>query len=1327
VNTFFRKAALSFALASLMVMTSFVVLGSAPTAAEQAAVNGDVARSVGYVGGSKIDSGLMKDLAESDGPFEVYVVVSDKEMVNELLVSKGLSPIKAKEFPGIQLTSLMTLDKETVLALANSDAVTSILAYEKPMVDSYRVDLAKEETAAIAALLPEDIDVDEVHGAVAAWEDGYTGETILLADIDDGFDMAHPDLQGQQARYEFGTYAGWPICYDDYAANQWASGSIGGGVVDTSTEVAVKNSKYVKFDGTKYLIKGLTDADGNALSSQSGVVHMGYSPDWTLELLWGGSIAVLVVDSQVAGVYDTVYVDVTRDFDFTNDKACVMGDEISYFDAYDASTGKSDFSAWNAGDGYADYSGGMVYWISDGVNVYPASDWTYGADFVADSGDAVAFMGAYAGTHGTMTSSAALANGYTYGGQLEGMAPGAKLIAIPFTGSTVNAWLFAQYGVDGILGTGDEADIVTNSYGWSDTTVAAGYQLIDMIATTISMSGPTLWFWSSGNGGPGYGTVHSVTDYTSVHVGAGTTMQYRGIMGYEPAGNAQWGDVAPFSNSGPGRNGKLNSEIIASGMYSMEPAPLNYDPSMSVMVNEAIGNGYRHSQLGSGTSHATPTAAGGAALGYQAYKLANEGAMPAKDYAKAVLLAAADDMHFDPFKQGTGWLNAKTFTDAMSGAAGVVSTTQGALFTGGVVYPGDVYGQSYEMFPNFMLPGQEAVQGVTSSNFGTEDADVVVSPEILLKTGSDTLNFVTKPRSDIFVDITAYVPADTDLLEVTMYIPYEQTDPEQDYVQNVEYWLELHDWADLNGNGAVGKTTGNWELFRYSVDGSQCNANQIMLKDPIERTTDGLIVRIRAIAPMMGIEVSLQLDYYELDEFPWAEVRAAGTEEWSSSLTATVPAGGQLAWELLVSVPDDAYVGSYGAAVYIDDGERIQCLPIVIHVPAQSYEFEFGGESYFDTPYNNEVTGVTDKFWRFEVGDWRIFWSLPTEMPDPNAYLMACVEWTDLPTDINIHVLAPVATDPESEWQGVFDDPYGPGYYETGIASSDERYMGAGIFGSWTNTGGPKEAIAAPLGAYETAVGSPAPFAIVTRCPLISGDAPTETLQGYTKMIVLNGLEPSAVELELDISDGDPLTGSIPAWFDVTIDGEIAASGGSEDPTKSYQWDSVPIYQGVLGSDFESDLANADYTMPIYVESAAVLKVSVWEVSDCPDIDMGVWYDANEDGIASLNEPYWYVGAGGSDESLTLRDVADGTYLVKVLGYTVVGNPGYFGLNVQIGVEGTYITATGIAPLVSSGLYSFSIDYGMPAIPGTYVGAATFGFLGSSSMFRIEVLITVVE
>ncbi|TFG70168.1 MAG: hypothetical protein E4H25_02905, partial [Methanomassiliicoccus sp.] len=221
MNTFFRKATLSFALASLMVMTSFVVLGSAPTAGEQAAVNGDVARSVGYVGGSKIDSGLIKDLAESDGPFEVYVIVSDKEMVNELLVSKGLSPIKAKEFPGIQLTSLMTLDKETVLALADSDAVTSILAYEKPMVDSYRVDLAKEDVADVAAPLPEDIDVDEVHGAVAAWEDGYTGETILLADIDDGFDMAHPDLQGQQARYEFGTYAGWPICYDDYAANQW--------------------------------------------------------------------------------------------------------------------------------------------------------------------------------------------------------------------------------------------------------------------------------------------------------------------------------------------------------------------------------------------------------------------------------------------------------------------------------------------------------------------------------------------------------------------------------------------------------------------------------------------------------------------------------------------------------------------------------------------------------------------------------------------------------------------------------------------------------------------------------------------------------------------------------------------------------------------------------------------------------------------------------------------------------------------------------------------------------------------------------------------------
>jgi hypothetical protein len=329
-----------------------------------------------------------------------------------------------------------------------------------------------------------------------------------------------------------------------------------------------------------------------------------------------------------------------------------------------------------------------------------------------------------------------------------------------------------------------------------------------------------------------------------------------------------------------------------------------------------------------------------------------------------------------------------------------------------------------------------------------------------------------------------------------------------------------------------------------------------------------------------------------------------------------------------------------------------------------------------------------------------------------------------LPTDINVHVLAPVATD--SYWSGVFDSPLGPGYFEQGIASSDERYMGAGKFGIYTNTGGPKEIVAAPLGAYENALGSPGAFAVVTRCPIISGESASVTLYGETKWIVMNDYQPREVNVEIDLSEGDLTLGSVSAWYDITVDGMVEAAGSGVDPMISNTWDMEPIYPDILTSNFDADLANAVYTRVITVASASILTVSVWEVSDCPDIDLALWYDANLNGIAD-DSTYWYVGTGGSSESLTLRDPADGQYLVKVLGYTVTGEPGYFGLNVLQGIQGAAISAVDLESEVGTGMHEFMIVYLVPAVPGVYVGAATFGFMGANDMFSIPVITTVVE
>ncbi|MCU0859057.1 MAG: S8 family serine peptidase [Thermoplasmata archaeon] len=1361
-----KRACLSLLLMLCVVGTSFVVLAT-PASAQTSAYTGSTGTDAALVGETveqetyltpemKIDSVTRSAMKTATGDILVYVFVSDKAAANEFLASAGLPTIGKKEFEGLSTIQLMSLDAKEIELLAEEPSVSRIMIYEKPLPDSASLDEAIDNSIEAAPPATDDYDVDVVHTATDAWDAGWTGDGVTVAVVDTGFDMAHPDLQGQQARYTSGNYSGWPMAYDDVGAMMWAYGEIGGWIADTRTTVEEYGS-YVYFDGFRYNVEGLTDAIGDPVDSQSGWYHIGYHTDSNLASLWGEYVAVLVVDAVNPYEYDTVYVDLDNDNDFADEKACTQGDEISYYDFYDSVAGTEDWSSWDAGDGFADLSGGMIYWISDGEHWYPGVNWTYGSENVFESGDAVAFVGEFTAgeSHGTMTASAALAQGVTMDGLLGGMAPDAKLMAIPNNGDVTNCWMFAEFGPDGLTNTGDEAQVVSNSYGWSDTAIEAGYGDFDLAATAIDLEGyETLWVWSAGNGGPGYGTTHAVTDFASVHVGAGTTMQYRYWVGYEwDSTYSKWGDVIPFSNAGPTKTGKLNAEIVASGAYSMEPMPLNqYD------YFGTFGDGSMHFQLGSGTSHAAPTVAGGAALGLQAFH-DTSGGWPSIDQTKTFLMAASDDMHNDPLRQGAGWLNANRFCDFMSYADGVISYTPPfwtePVFGKAALYPGDVYGTKYEMFPNFIYPGEydDQMMVLTSSYDPAVIHDVAISAEMLMRQDSDALELTTT-GSDIYLDITDYVPTTTDLLKVTVYWDYYVFDVDGDYVTDASYWLEAHDWVDENGDGEINHSSGaGWELYRFTVDGEDNNYDQITIKDPRDRITDGLVLRVRDWTGVEGNLLNVQLDYYELETFDWVQFRTwMSGDPWTSTLGFTLDPAGTTdwMWEVNVSVPADAPIGTYAAAIYIDDGERRQCLPMVINVPAMEFEFEFGGESYFDTTYNNDVTGLADKAWRFEVGDWRTYWCLPDPAApiDVEATMMVQVNWTELPTDTNIHVIAALPSFIYDDgW--VLEPPFGPGFTEVAVASSDEKYLGAGTFGVYTTTGGPSEVIGVPNDATEWGsagisigfaqligwiyLGLPAPFAIETRTPTMAGTSPSDTLDGYTKLVTVGDFAPSEVYLE-SIQPGDPaeigyvpLSGSIPAEYTIDLLGEIEVRGGGIAPVAGQEWPSEEIYQDSLAGSFYEALANAVYTRAIEVGDTSSLRVAVEEVSDCPDIDLGLWYDEDLDGVADLTETFWYVGAGGSTEALTLEDPEPGQYLVKVLGYSVSGSPGYFSLTVQTAIPDAMIEAADFDTPVAAGTYAFNITYDLPAIAGVYSGYATMGLMGAADTFSIPVTIDVID
>jgi hypothetical protein len=163
-----------------------------------------------------------------------------------------------------------------------------------------------------------------------------------------------------------------------------------------------------------------------------------------------------------------------------------------------------------------------------------------------------------------------------------------------------------------------------------------------------------------------------------------------------------------------------------------------------------------------------------------------------------------------------------------------------------------------------------------------------------------------------------------------------------------------------------------------------------------------------------------------------------------------------------------------------------------------------------------------------------------------------------------------------------------------------------------------------------------------------------------------------------------------------------------------------------MTGDFVYDLANAWFTWYMWVEDCPEFIVTTMEEYGAPDIDLGVWYDENMDYVADLSEPYMYVGISGSYEVLDWEAPADGMYIIKVLGYSVTDDPGYFDLFIDMAVEG-YITVTNYETTAMSGTYTFDIAYSVPERVGTFWGTAMIGFAGAEDTLEIPVTIVVTD
>lgn len=730
-------------------------------------------------------------------------------------------------------------------------------------------------------------DVLNTHHSTLAWEAGFTGAGVAVMANDSGIDFAHPDLIGRWATVDNpdSPYAGWPMQFDansmylfarDMVLGEANIASGNGHYADTSTVVTAEDATYQPLDADEprgFIVTG---------TSQSGEYHIGTHPDISLRP-WsfivrgeepplievegveqfdptaGERPAVLVVDEQAAGVYDTVYVDLDFDNDFSDEKPATKESPVSAADwwgAYDPAL--EDFAP--EPDGYYDISGGLVYWVSDGVNPVPASDWWWGLGIAGNgaadegepgNGNLVLFsvndyLQSPAGNHGQLVASAIAAGGVIDGDSMDmalesekiggisppykpadagGMVWGAgqdvKLVSAGdfYSYGGVDAFVFAALGYDGIPGTLDDVQIINNSWG-SSAVHNDGWdpssRIIDALTRTVN---PTLLvIFAVGNGAPGFGTVTSPAPPSGLNVGASTehgstgwdlvteeNLQNGGPSPAPGADQITYGDVSSFSGRGPGARGTAGVQIVASGSRASGDVP----------VNEALSGVNAWTTWG-GTSRSAPVVAGNAALVYQAFR-DTFGFWPNYEIMKMLLMSGATDLNSDAFLQGAGSVNAIRSVNLATGDGGTF------------VWPyewrvGDYHGENWSGFANITHPGTTYEQWFQVSNPTDQTIHLTVNDHWVQKVGEWEEEWTSAPIDQEPItlvdgepneteidwdtphylwDVSEHVPDDADM--VVFRVNYDQAhfDPASSFQweQTNAWYLLGYDWTDLNGDG----------------------------------------------------------------------------------------------------------------------------------------------------------------------------------------------------------------------------------------------------------------------------------------------------------------------------------------------------------------------------------------------------------------------------------------------------------------------------------------------------------------------------------------------
>lgn len=1185
-----------------------------------------------------------------------------------------------------------------------------------------------------------------LHRSQAAWEKGFTGEGVRYMSNDSGADYCHPDLQGTWATIEDETspYHGLPQMFDSFssylAASDYYVGTsyVADGVADyADTSYVIKRARR-----PPSRVPGLASFRGRfqplgapaprtyklPLTSLSGEYHLGSHPDKALasnaELLstdlGGGRVTavegeragVLVTDETTAGVYDTVYVDLNYNFDFTDDKPARLtrdgsGQETACLD-YD-------------GDGLNDVSGGLVYFIADGQTPVPTLDWYWGIPGEQyGNGDLVAFhvmdFLEGGGNHGMGTTSSAVGQGVVRGSVIDGpegppVAEGQGLVVGPGkdVASTQNGnwyvtpfvedgYIYAALGYDATAGTSDDVQIVSNSWGYSAID-NDGWDDLSRLTDAINRQlNPTMaLLFSTGNGAAGYGTVAPPSPLSGIGVGASTLFGETGSQ-FEAIASADQitgGDPMSWSNRGPGARNTVGADVIATGAFG----------TGSVALNEVLSGAVATGSFG-GTSQAAPIAAGNLALIYDAWQQ-RTGAWPTFTQARELLMGTARNVDHDVFSQGAGLVDADAGTDAAAGL--------GATYASPAEWSvGDYRGTEYPGFANVIGPGESDTQEFTLANHGSEPLTAEVGSGQFTQLGTADYSFTSLPQErdhglnttpDYAFRIDQDVPPGTDLLQVRVTKPYDQFDPDDDQTEPYSDWrVHLQNWTDLNGDGEYwidvdgdGKVAAEGEMqtgehIRFTYGYNTGPTQQARMSNSLERIDDGLLLTFQHLNRLEEVDttdLTVEVSFWQRASWDWVDLGA-------ETATVTIPPGGTATVPATLNVPADAPLGMYEGALIVDDGKAESAVPITVAVAAEGTSFDYGGIPPQDALYDNgRVFGYTDYRWRAESGDWRFFWTdVPAEaLPETGtAYLVTDTSWQGEGNDLDTVVLGPTPDDYSPS------DVYGPYTLET-VGSSPNTNIGGGRWRFDTSSGGPRDLVAAP--ATEGLHG------VFLHHVKVDGRQLDTPFSGTTGLVTVNPSELTPETLTAESSTGSA---------EVTVSSELAFEGFA---ARGFGLSQPEVTTETVNQDDPDDPASASFTRTVTLDNAALLEVATGN-SPGNDLDLFVY---GPDGalVGSSTTPT-------ADEFVSILLPEDGEYTIAVQGWSVPAGTATFDLSVDA-VQGDDVTVSDVPEEIpAGGQATLTINWDATGKePGTYRGFVFMGPSAAPALLRVPLTITVPE